>query len=88
MTILGNILFGIAAFLYLVPLQFFLRQPIVLTGHGAGGVIAFLFVTIPLGITTFLAWCVLLTRGQFDWLGGGRGWGRSIPRRTMRLWGT
>jgi hypothetical protein len=74
MTILGNIILGIAAFLYVVPLQIFLRQPIVHGGHAAGGVIAFLFVTIPLSIMIFAAWCVLLARGDFDWLGGGRGW--------------
>ncbi|ATC64463.1 hypothetical protein CMV30_11135 [Nibricoccus aquaticus] len=74
MTILANILLGLAAFLYLVPLQIFLRQPIVHSGHAAGGVIAFVFVTIPLWVTIFLAWCVPLSRGQFDWLGGGRGW--------------
>jgi len=74
MTILGNILLSLAAFIYLVPLQIFLRQPIQHSGHAAGGVIAFVFATIPLWVFIFLAWCVLLARGQFDWLGGGRGW--------------
>jgi hypothetical protein len=74
MIILGNLLLGLSAFLYLVPLQIFLRQPIVHSGHNAGGVIGFVFVTIPLWLTLFLACCVLLARGQFDWLGGGRGW--------------
>jgi len=74
MIILGNILLGLAAFIYLVPLQIFLRQPIVHGGHAAGGVIAFVFVTIPFWVTIFLAWCVVLARGEFHWLGGGRGW--------------
>lgn len=74
MTILGNILLGLASVIYLVPLQLFLREPINHGGQAAGGVIGFIFVTIPLWVLLFLVWCILLPRGGFDWLGGGRAW--------------
>lgn len=74
MTILGNLLLSLAAFLYLVPLQILLRKPIVTTGNDSVGVVLFVFITVPFWLTLFLNWCILLTRGRFDWLGGGRGW--------------
>ncbi len=78
MTILGNILLGIASFLYLVPLQILLRKPIVTTGNESVGVVLFVFVTVPFWLMLFLGWCILLSRDKFEWLGGGRGWQFSV----------
>ena len=78
MTILGNILLSLASFLYLVPLQILLRKPIVTTGNDSVGVVLFVFVTVPFWLMLFLNWCILLTRGRFDWFGGGRGWQFSV----------
>jgi hypothetical protein len=78
MTLIGNLLLAIAALLYLVPFQIFLRETIPQAGHGAGGEIVFIYVTVPLWLMVFVAWCILLARGEFSWLGGGRGWQLSV----------
>jgi hypothetical protein len=73
MNILSHISLGIAAFLYLVPMQFFHHGNDRPAGEAAMGLLMYFFVTIPLGIFLFVSWCALLAQGGFSWIGGGRG---------------
>ncbi len=73
MNILSNISLGIAAFLFLVPMQFFHHGDNRPTGESAMGLITYFLVTIPLGLFIFVSWCALLAQGGFSWIGGGRG---------------
>ncbi len=74
MTTFSNILLGLASFIYLVPLQFFIRAAANARGEAAMGLIVGFVLTIPLCLLLFISWCIILSQGGFSWLGGGRGW--------------
>ncbi|MGC4073714.1 MAG: hypothetical protein QM760_14635 [Nibricoccus sp.] len=74
MTTFSNILLGLATFIYLVPLQFFIRAAANARGEAAMGLIVGFVLTIPLCLLLFISWCIVLSQGGFSWLGGGRGW--------------
>jgi len=69
-----NICLGTAAFMYLVPLQLALRQPVQSGFSGLGTSLALLLSTLLLWGSILAAWCALLPQGGFAWIGGGRSW--------------
>lgn len=67
MTIFGNILLGLAAFFYVLPLQLMLNET---PRKNDGGLIwAAIFVLVPLWIFLTSATCVATAKGALDWTG-------------------
>jgi hypothetical protein len=72
MNIFGNLALGFAAFIFLVPLQVSLQQPVHTGYRGVGTVLAVLLCCLLFWIPLFASWCVLLAQGGFSWMGIGR----------------
>lgn len=67
MTIFGNILLGLAAFFYVLPLQLMLNET---PRKNDGGLFwAAIFVLVPLWIFLTSATCVATAKGALDWTG-------------------
>ena len=69
MTILGNILLGLAALIYLVPLQFVLHDTSPKRNDGGGLLWAAIFLMVPLWFLLASALATATAKGGLDWTG-------------------
>ena len=72
MTILGNILLGLAALIYLVPLQFVLHDTSPKRNDGGGLLWAAIFLMLPLWFLLASALATATAKGGLDWTGRDR----------------
>ncbi|MBE2213093.1 MAG: hypothetical protein IAE82_04410, partial [Opitutaceae bacterium] len=68
MQIFGNILLGLASFIYLLPLQLLLGAARRATRNDGGAIWGAIFVFLPLWILLTIALSVATARGGLDWL--------------------
>ena len=73
MQILGNILLGLASFIYLLPLQLLLGEARRATRQDGGALWGGIFVLVPLWLLLTIALSVVTARGGLDWLPVRRG---------------
>lgn len=73
MQIFGNILLGLASFIYLLPLQLLLGAARRATRNDGGAIWGAIFVFLPLWILLTVALSVATARGGLDWLPVRRG---------------
>lgn len=73
MQIFGNILIGLASFIYLLPLQLLLGAARRATRNDGGALWGAIFVFLPLWLLLTLALSVATARGGLDWLPVKRG---------------
>jgi len=68
MALLANICVGLAAFIYLVPLQILMHEANRKSADQTGSVWAAIFLLLPLGLLLAVALLGATARGGFDWL--------------------